>query len=278
MTQPCIAFIGGGNMACSIIGGLVAGGWPQDKLWVADPDSAQRQLLLKQHPELHASEDNAQAAKEAAIVLMAVKPQVLRPVAQALSATIQAYKPLIVSIVAGIRGAELERWLGGGLAVVRCMPNTPALVQAAATGIYANERVTHEQRAMAERILGAVGMTAWIEDERQLDTVTALSGSGPAYFLLIMEAMERAGVQLGLTPEIARQLTLQTAFGTAKLALDSRDDASTLRARVTSKGGTTERAIAELEEGKLHRLFARALAAAADRARELADQFAEESS
>jgi pyrroline-5-carboxylate reductase len=138
--------------------------------------------------------------------------------------------------------------------------------------------VTCEQRTIAEAILGAVGITVWVEDERQLDAVTALSGSGPAYFLLVMEAMERSGIELGLTPEIARRLTLQTAFGTAKLALDSRDDAATLRARVTSKGGTTERAIAELESGELRRLFACALAAAAHRAQELADQFAERSS
>jgi pyrroline-5-carboxylate reductase len=278
MIQRSIAFIGGGNMARSIIGGLIAGGWPQDKFWVADPDPAQRQLLLAQHPALHATEDNAQAAKKAAILLMAVKPQVLQSVAQALSATVQAYKPLIVSIAAGIRVADLERWLGGELAVVRCMPNTPALVQAAATGLYANKHVTCEQRTIAEAILGAVGITVWVEDERQLDAVTALSGSGPAYFLLVMEAMERSGIELGLTPEIARRLTLQTAFGTAKLALDSRDDAATLRARVTSKGGTTERAIAELESGELRRLFACALAAAAHRAQELADQFAERSS
>lgn len=277
MTRPSIAFIGGGNMARSIIGGLVIGGWPQDKLWVTDPDPAQRRRLLEQHAGLRVSDDNARVANEAEVVLMAVKPQVLRRVAQTLSATIQIRKPLIMSIAAGIRAPDLEHWLGGGLAVVRCMPNTPALVRAAATGLYPNERVTRAQRAVAETILAAVGVTVWVEDEMQLDAVTALSGSGPAYFLLVMEAMQQAGVQMGLAPETARRLTLQTAFGAAKLALESEDDVATLRARVTSKGGTTERAVAELENGGLRRLFECALMAAARRARELADQYTEKS-
>ncbi len=276
MIRHTIAFIGGGNMARSLIGGLVAGGWSEDKLLVSDPDPAQRELLVKQYAGVRAFSDNTQAAHRASVVLMAVKPQVLKSVAQALAATVQARRPLIVSIAAGIRAADLERWLGGELAMVRCMPNTPALVQSAATGLYANPHVTREQRTTAETILRAVGETLWVEDEALLDAVTALSGSGPAYFLLVMEAMEQAGQKLGLPPGTARRLTLQTALGTAKLAMAGEDDPGTLRARVTSKGGTTERAIAELERGDLRGLFDGALTAAAQRARELADEFAEE--
>jgi pyrroline-5-carboxylate reductase len=276
MTKPTIAFIGGGNMARALIGGLVGHGWPQEQLRVADPDPMQRKLMLDQYGAVHVNSDNARTADGADVVLMAVKPQVLKAAAQALARSIQHRKPLIVSIAAGIRTIDLERWLGGDLAIVRCMPNTPALVQSAATALYANRSVTREQRTAAEMILGAVGMTVWVEEEAQLDAVTALSGSGPAYFLLVMQSMARTGVKMGLAPETALRLTLQTALGTAKLAIDSRDDPAVLRARVTSKGGTTERALAELERGELQRLFERALMAAAERARELARGFGEE--
>jgi pyrroline-5-carboxylate reductase len=274
--ESTIAFIGGGNMARSLVGGLTAQGWPQDRLWVADPDPTQRKLMLDHYPRVHLTEDNKLAVDAAGVLVMAVKPQLSRSVAQGLASTVQQHRPLVISIVAGIRAADLERWLGGKLALVRCMSNTPALVQSAATGLYANPYTSHEQRATAERILKAVGLTLWIDDEALLDAVTALSGSGPAYFLRVMEALESAGVQLGLSPEAARALTLQTALGTAQLALTSGDDPATLRARVTSKGGTTEQALAVLERGGLEPLFASALSAAARRARELADHFAEE--
>jgi pyrroline-5-carboxylate reductase len=262
-------------MARALIGGLRADGWPASSLWVADPDPDQRQSLLDRYPAVQVGADNNEAAKAADVVLLAVKPQVLKPVAQALAECVQLSSPLIVTIAAGIRTVDLERWLGGNLAIVRCMPNTPALVRSAATALYANARVAPDQRAAAEMILNAVGITLWIEDEALLDAVTALSGSGPAYFLLVIEAMERAGVKLGLTAEVARQLTLQTALGTARLALAEPIEPAVLRARVTSKGGTTERAIAELEGGRLKILFEHALAAAAKRAGELARDFAE---
>jgi pyrroline-5-carboxylate reductase len=276
MTYKTLAFIGGGNMARSLIGGLVASGWPPGKLRAADPDSGQRELLRKQCAAMHVDADNEYIVNEADVILMAVKPQVLKSVAQALRPVLQTPRPLIISIAAGVRTADLERWLGGDLAVVRCMPNTPALIRSAATGLFANSRATLDQCAVADAILGAVGLTVWIEDETLLDAVTALSGSGPAYFLLVMEVMERAGVQLGLPPETARRLTLQTALGTSQLALQSSGDVASLRARVTSKGGTTERAIAELERGEIHRHFERAVTAAAERASELTDQLAEE--
>ncbi len=204
--------------------------------------------------------------------MLAVKPQVIRTVASEISAAVQARHPLIISIAAGIRSADLDRWLGGNTAVVRCMPNTPALVQSGATALIANARVSDEQRNLAESILRAVGLTLWLDDEQLMDAVTALSGSGPAYFFLIMEALQAAGVQLGLPEQTAQLLTLQTAFGAAKMALESDEDAATLRRRVTSPGGTTERALQTLENGGLRELIARALTAARDRSRELADQ------
>lgn len=267
-----IAFIGGGNMARSILGGLLAEGGAPERLWVADPAPDQLARLREAHPGLHTTGENAEAASAADVVVLAVKPQVMREVAVALAAPLQARRPLVVSIAAGIRSRDLDRWLGGGLPIVRCMPNTPALVRSGASALYANSATSPKQRQLAERIMRAVGLTLWLEDEALLDAVTAVSGSGPAYFFLVMEIMEQAGVELGLPREAARLLTLETAFGAAKLALESREDAATLRARVTSKGGTTEAALEVLEAGGLQGLFSRALAAAARRSGELAEQ------
>lgn len=267
-----IAFIGAGNMARSLIGGLIADGWNEDALWAADPDTTQRQEAQRRWPGMHTTGDGAEAVAHADVVVLAVKPQVLGEVCRALAPAVQSRRPLVVSIAAGVRGDDIERWLGGTLALVRCMPNTPALVGSGATALVANAHVTAEQRDLAESILRAVGLTAWLEDEAQLDAVTALSGSGPAYGFLLIEAMENAGTDLGLPRETARLLALQTVFGAAKLALESDEDAATLRARVTSRGGTTEQALAVLESGGLRDLMLRAMTAARDRSRELADQ------
>jgi pyrroline-5-carboxylate reductase len=186
---------------------------------------------------------------------------VLRPVAEELAGVIQARRPLVISIAAGVREPDLGRWLGGETAIVRTMPNTPALVGSGATALFANSRATEEQRQIAESIMRAVGLTVWVGEERMLDAVTALSGSGPAYFFLLMEALEKIGVRLGLNPEVARLLTLQTAFGAAKMALESPDNPAALRARVTSPGGTTERAISVFQDEQLDALIARSLAA-----------------
>jgi pyrroline-5-carboxylate reductase len=272
MNHHTIAFIGGGNMAASLIGGLLADGWPAQRVRVADPDPAQLERLGRQYAQVVLTQDNSQAAQGADIVLFAVKPQMSRSAIQGLAEDLEAASPLIISIAAGVRCDDVTRWLGGGLAVVRCMPNTPALVRSGATGLYAGAGVTEAQREQAESILRAVGLTLWFEDEAQLDAVTAVSGSGPAYFLLVMEAIEAAGVRLGLPREAARLLTLQTAFGTAKLALESPEDTATLRRRVTSKGGTTERALEQLEAGHIMALFDQALRAAAARSRELEDE------
>jgi pyrroline-5-carboxylate reductase len=275
MNKTTIAFIGGGNMAHSLIGGLISGGFAPDSIRVADPGEDQRSSV-KARFGVYATADNRAALEGADVVVLAVKPQILHQVSQELAEAIQAGKPLVISIAAGVRGADLERWLGGDLSLVRTMPNTPALVQSGATGLYANERVSESQKALAESILRAVGITLWVEDESQLDAVTALSGSGPAYFLLVMEAMQEAGEALGLPADTARLLTLQTAFGAAKLALESKDDAATLRARVTSPGGTTERAIGILEEKNLREAFREALQGANARSIELADQLGKE--
>ncbi|MDX5333761.1 MAG: pyrroline-5-carboxylate reductase [Gammaproteobacteria bacterium] len=272
MHNDSICFIGGGNMAASIIGGLVADGRAPEGIIVADPSAEALAGLAARWPGLRTTQDNHAAAADAGILVLAVKPQVIRAVTEDLLPTVARMRPLIVSIAAGVRAGDIDRWLGGGHAIVRCMPNTPALVRSGASGLYANLAVTESQRNAAERILRAVGLTLWVGNEAQLDAVTAVSGSGPAYFFYVMEAMQAAGEKLGLAPEQARLLVLETAFGAAKLALESTDDAATLRARVTSPGGTTEQAIRTLESGGLMTLFEQALAAAADRARELGDE------
>lgn len=270
MKQKNIGFVGGGNMAASLVGGLIADGFPGERIWVADPD-AQRREGLRERFGVNVTGDNVALVGESDVVVLAVKPQVMREVASGIGPAVRAHAPLVVSVAAGVRTADLERWLGGEVAIVRTMPNTPALVRSGATGLFANPRVGDTQRELAEHILRAVGLTLWLADEDLLDAVTAVSGSGPAYFFLVIEALEAAGTRLGLAPRDARLLALQTAFGAAKMALESPDDSATLRKRVTSPGGTTERAIGVLEDGDLRGLLDRAVTAARDRARELAD-------
>jgi pyrroline-5-carboxylate reductase len=210
------------------------------------------------------------------VLVLAVKPQVLREVAKPLATAIQRYRPLVISVAAGVREPDLRRWLGDQVAIVRSMPNTPALVKSGATALYANPHVSDQQQQLAESILRAVGLTIWVNDENLLDSVTALSGSGPAYFFLVMEALEQAGIKLGLSEEQARLLTLETAFGAAKMALESPQSPALLRNRVTSPGGTTECALKVLQEGQLETLFVNALEAACQRARELGDLLGEQ--
>ncbi|MDG4553536.1 MAG: pyrroline-5-carboxylate reductase [Candidatus Competibacter sp.] len=255
-----IGFIGGGNMARSLIGGLLASGGDPDHIWVAEPDAGHRELLRGRFG-VHTSADNREIATRSEAIILAVKPQVLCPVAEELADIVQERRPLVISIAAGVREPDIRRWLGGEAAIVRTMPNTPALVGSGATALFANPQVNEERRQLAESIMRSVGLTVWVKQERMLDAVTALSGSGPAYFFLLMEALEKIGVQLGLDPEVARLLTLQTAFGAAKMALESPENPAVLRARVTSPGGTTERAISVFKDEKLDHLIARSLAA-----------------
>lgn len=257
-------------MARAIIGGLLSNGYPADKIWATEPDQSRLQDLGKLG--LNITDDNNQAAAEAEVVVLAVKPQILKPVAESLAATVQDKQPLIVSIAAGILSTSMDRWFGGNTAIVRCMPNTPALVQTGASGLFANSQVSEEQKQQAETILKATGITLWVETEGQLDAVTAVSGSGPAYYFLVMESMIEAGKKLGLSEEVATQLTLQTALGAAKMASSSDVDPAELRRRVTSPNGTTEQAIKRFIDGGLPALFDEALIACNDRSVELAEE------
>jgi len=274
MKNVKLAFIGGGNMASSLIGWLVADHVDPRQISVADINDHQRENLAARHG-VSTSADNQTTAAGADVVIFAIKPQQLKAVAEELAPTIQQNHSLVVSIAAGIRSSDINKWLGGKAAVVRAMPNTPALVQTGATALFSNEHVTSEQRGLAESILRATGLTLWVNDESQMDAVTALSGSGPAYFFRIMEAIETAGVELGLTKETAHLLTLQTALGAAKMALESRESVANLREQVTSPGGTTEQGLAAMEKHNIDAVFADVLKAARDRSEELAQILSE---
>ncbi len=268
MDTTTIAFIGGGNMASSLIAGLLANGHPPDSIWVADVDTAR----LRAHQDRYAvrtSSDNSSAVSRADTVLLAVKPQVMREVVEGVKDAVEERNPLVISIAAGVREPDIRRWLDHDAAIVRCMPNTPALLRQGVTALYANALVSATQRSAAESVLRAAGATLWVEDEALLDAVTAVSGSGPAYYFLLMEFMEKAGVALGLEPQAARMLTLHTALGAARMAMETEESPAQLRARVTSPGGTTERAVDSFVRGGLERQVLEALTAARDRSREL---------
>ena len=275
MIEKRLAFIGAGNMARSLVGSLIADGWDPAVIGVSDPDTNQLSTLTS-HFQVSTDTDNHAIVADRDVVVLAVKPQIIHQVARSIADSVRHSRPLVISIAAGVRSKDLERWLGGHCAVVRCMPNTPALIQTGATALFATEEVSSEQKDLAENILRAAGLTVWVDDEDLMDAVTALSGSGPAYLFLVMEALEEAGIALGLNQKTARLLTLQTTLGAAKMALESNDDAATLRQRVTSPGGTTERALEVFENGKLRELFNKALTAARDRSRELAQQLGDE--
>jgi pyrroline-5-carboxylate reductase len=269
--HAAICFIGAGNMAQSLIGGLIASGYDKNKICAADPTAEQRNLITERFG-IHCYSDNAEAIAKSDIVVLAVKPQILESVTKAISEVVTEKQPLIISVAAGIRSSAINGWLSGNSAIVRSMPNTPALIQTGATGLFANQHVSDEQRSQAEHIMRAAGLTVWVDEEQQLDAVTALSGSGPAYYFLFMEAMEQAGKQLGLDEKTAHLLTLQTALGAAKMVLESHQDCETLRNNVTSPNGTTESAIQSFESDNLRNIVAKAMQAANDRAIELADE------
>lgn len=267
MNNPTIAFIGAGNMARSLIGGIIADGGDPERLRVADPSLEQLNALREQWGPMFSTHDNRQAVHDADVVVLAVKPHHVRTVAREVADDLRLAQPLIVSIAAGIRTRDLDIWLGGDVPIVRAMPNTPALVRSGATGLYATANVDASRREVAEKLLRSVGLTLWVEREDLLNIVTAVSGSGPAYFFLVMEAIESAAIDQGLPQETARLLTLETALGSAKLALESDEEPAALRRRVTSRGGTTERALEELEP--VAAAFHAAIRRATERAREL---------
>ena len=266
-----IVFIGGGNMARALIGGLINSGKPAADLLVAEPMAAVRQGLVDDFG-IQVSADNNLVAQQAECLVLAVKPQVVKSVASDLAGAVQTRRPVVVSIVAGIPLQSMERWLGGDYPVVRSMPNMAALVGMGITALVANQGVSDQQRLLAEQVMRAAGTTLWVDDEQLLDAVTAVSGSGPAYFFRVMEAMIEAGKELGLSSQQAAQLTLSTAAGAAELAIQSDHSVARLREQVTSPGGTTAAALAVMDESAIGDIFNRALRAACQRAAELADE------
>lgn len=268
-TAPKIAFIGAGNMAKAIIGGLLAEGFNHSQMLAAGP---RQETLDKVQQEfaIETTTDNNAAAVWADVIVLAVKPQMLKEVTLALRDSL-SHQPLVISLAAGITTDSIGVWLDGDLPIVRCMPNTPSQLRAGASGLFANSRVNDEHKSLANAILGAVGIVQWLDDEALLNPVTAVSGSGPAYFFLMMEAMIDAGVELGLSRECATELTLQTALGAAMLAKESEYDVAELRRRVTSPKGTTEQAILSFEQDNIRAVVARAMTACSNRAVELSE-------
>lgn len=271
MDHPRITFIGAGNMAASIVGGLIESGQPATTINASDPYPQSLEKLREVAPvTTHA--DNNNAVDGADVIILAVKPQVMADVCTGIASAVQASGALVISIAAGITINSMRNWLGEQTAIVRCMPNTPALLGAGATGLYANEQVSEQQRGFAENILRAVGIIRWVNEERALDAVTALSGSGPAYFFLFMESMIEAGISQGLDRETATELALQTGLGAARMAIENDVDLAELRRRVTSPGGTTQAAVENFEAQGLRALVSDAMQAAAARAETMAKE------
>jgi pyrroline-5-carboxylate reductase len=270
------AFIGGGNMGGALVRGLVARGLPPPNIAVGEAVQARR-IALADELGVHVTADNREAVQGADVVVLAVKPQDMAGTLQSLADVLALQKPLVLSIAAGIRVADIAAWCGAGVPVVRAMPNRPALNSAGATAIHAAAGLSGAHRELAERVLGAVGTTVWVPDEDSLDVVTALSGSGPAYFFLLAELMTDAAVNLGLPRDSAQELAIQTLFGSGRMARDSDGDLARLRAEVTSKGGTTEAALRSFDGANLRGIVAAALGAATDRSREMARTFGENS-
>jgi len=270
MSDSRIAFLGAGNMGRALISGLLRSGRRPEHISVGETQPVARAALLRELG-IAALDDNHAVISDAAVVVLAVKPQDLKSVLAPLTAQLAAARPLVVSVAAGVRTPTLESWCGAGVPVVRAMPNRPALIGAGATGLYAPARVDAAARAKAEQLLRAVGAVAWVPDEEALDVVTALSGSGPAYFFLLAELMAEAGEQLGLAAGTARRLAAATLYGAGLLTQSDDCDLARLRAEVTSPGGTTEAALRVFVDAGLRETVRTALAAAAQRSRELAD-------
>ena len=272
MTNQHLAILGGGNMGRALIGGMLRRGTRPEHITVGESSAAAREALSADFG-VQATADNAAAVEPASVIVVAVKPQVAGAVLGPLQPALQRTRPVVISIAAGIRLAALETWCGAGVPVVRAMPNRPALVGAGATGLFAPASVAGAQREVAERVLQAVGEVIWVGAEDDLDVVTALSGSGPAYFFLLAELLTQGAIDLGLEPAAARRLAIATLHGAGQLAHGGDGDLARMRAEVTSKGGTTEAAVKAFEAADLRGIVARALEAATRRGRELAAQF-----
>lgn len=272
-TSPTISFIGAGNMASAIIGGMLENGYDAGKIWVSAPDDGHLQSIRKKFG-ISVTTDNRHCAQQADMVIIAVKPQVMRSVCLDIAPVVQNTRPLMVSIAAGLAAANLDEWLGGGMPMVRVMPNTPSLVGRGAAGLYANDQVKDRQKTMVESVFSSIGSALWVDDESMLHAVTALSGSGPAYFFLMLEALEDAATGAGLPAETARKLAIQTMAGAAEMAGRSEHDPGQLKRNVMSPGGTTEQAIHTFEEGGLRELVKKAYSAAFDRSGEMSKELA----
>lgn len=267
-TQPTMLFIGGGNMTQAMVSGLLESGYVASSLFVIDRHAEKREFFAQRYA-LKTAAQLTESCLSADVIVLAVKPQSAKMVCDEMRVLLHSKSPLILSVMAGVTLTRLAQWLGESLAMVRAMPNTPALVKAGATGLVANSWVSTQQKQCLEALLQSLGTVAWVEQEAQLDVITALSGSGPAYFFYLMEAMQKAAVELGLPVAIADTFARQTAYGAAKLALASEESVATLRQRVTSKGGTTAAAIAVFDQHQLVQTVDMAMRAAIGRAQQM---------
>ena len=272
MINTNVGLIGGGNMGRAIAGGLLRGGMHATNLMIAEPLPEQCDLLRKELYGIMVAEENETVAAAVDTLLFSVKPQILKPVCESLAEIVQQSRPLIMSIAAGPKIEDIDQWLGGGLSVVRVMPNQPALIDQGISALFANERTDESGRDMAEKIMTAVGQVVWLDSESKMDAVTAISGTGPSYFYLLIDCMIEAGVNSGIDPETARTLAVETARGATSLAAAETESMSSLIERVRSPGGTTTAAFELLDAADVRGIFAAAIAAAERRAAELAEE------
>lgn len=275
MQNPNICFIGAGHMARSIITGLIRNQYPADHITATNPHE-NKLHALQEELGIHIDTDNAAGSLQADVIVLAIKPQQAKLVVTELQTNFAKQKPLIVSLAVGISTNMIASWAEPDMAIVRCMPNTPAMLGAGMSGLFANDNVSQAQKGTAESMMRAVGSAIWVEQEAHIDAVAALSGSGPAYCFLVMEALKHAGMKLGLSAEQAHMLTLQTTLGASRMAMECGGESlGELRRQVTSPGGTTEAAIKVLQDGKLETLFEEALQSAANRAQMLSENLSQ---
>ncbi len=276
MSNYTVGFIGGGNMTRAIVAGLRQSRFPSEHIAISEPLAAQRELLGTEFEGSVITADNDEVIRTSDCVVLATKPQVLPQVCKALASATQATRPLVISIAAGVRSKDIDRWLGGDLSIVRVMPNQPALVRMGVSGLYANRHADASDVGRATEILSAVGSVVMVKDEADIDTVTAVSGTGPAYVYLLIDMMMQAGIELGLEEDAAERLAIETARGASHLASEETESMQELISRVRSPGGTTMAAFESLETDNVREIFSRAITAARDRAISLADDAAKE--
>jgi pyrroline-5-carboxylate reductase len=272
MIDNKIAFIGGGNMARAIAGGLLRGGMHATNIFISEPKEEQCENLRKEFYGTYVSTDNKTISNAAEVILFAVKPQILKSVCNELRETIQKTKPLIISIAAGPSIQDIDQWLGGNMTIVRVMPNQPAMIDQGVSAMFANSLTQPENCLLAEKIMSSVGKALWLEKESQMDAVTAISGTGPAYFYLLIDVMIEAAIKNGMNPEIARILAVETARGASALSASSSETMTSMIERVRSPGGTTMAALEYLDSKEARKIFSKAIDVARERAKELAEE------